>query len=254
MKRLTVSIIGSGNTSWQLAQHFAKSEVTVNTVFTRKPEENQWIQGLGISAEVFDANLTIESDLIFLAVPDDQVSALSSSANLKHKTIIHCSGSVDIAVLDGLGPKGVFYPLQTLTKHRWLPSSQIPVFVEATTLELETQLVDLANSMEFPVEVLSSEKRGQLHLCAVMVNNFTNHLLTKAFQLADGHNLTAEMLMPLAQETLAKFQELGGEKAQTGPAKRKDHSTISGHLESLKGTSMEDLYEAFTQSILKNYD
>lgn len=254
MKSLSISLIGSGNTSWQLAHHFVNSQIGVNAIFTRNPEENQWIQQLGVSAEIFSSASQIESDVVFLTVPDDQVSVMSASQNLKGKTIVHCSGSVDMTAISGSGDKGVFYPLQTLTKHRYLEPAQIPIFIEANNAQLQNQLVELARTIGFPVEVLDSEKRRQLHLCAVMVNNFTNHLLTKAFGLADKSNVQGNRLLPLAFETLAKFKELGGEKAQTGPAKRKDHSTIANHLGSLEGTTLKDLYEVFTQSILKDYE
>ena len=72
-----------------------------------------------------------------------------------------------------------------------------------------------------------------LHLAAVFVNNFTNHMLVQGREIALKAGFSFEILSPLIQETIAKALELGPENSQTGPAVRNDKNTIEKHLELL---------------------
>jgi hypothetical protein len=59
-----------------------------------------------------------------------------------------------------------------------------------------------------------------------------------------------KLLEPLIVETFKKALEIGPQKAQTGPAIRKDDITIRKHLEMLKGEpDMQDLYRRISESI-----
>ena len=72
-----------------------------------------------------------------------------------------------------------------------------------------------------------------LHLAAVFVCNFTNHMLTQGKQIADKAGFPFEIFNPLLQETISKAMDIGPENSQTGPAVRNDQNTIEKHLELL---------------------
>ena len=57
-----------------------------------------------------------------------------------------------------------------------------------------------------------------------------------------------EILHPLIQETSEKIKTLSPEKAQTGPAIRKDEETIKNHL-NLLHKEQQVIYKLITQSI-----
>jgi predicted short-subunit dehydrogenase-like oxidoreductase (DUF2520 family) len=86
------------------------------------------------------------------------------------------------------------------------------------------------------IHEVNSERRLQLHLAAVLVNNFTNALYAAADEhlKAAGFKKDFDLLKPIMQSSIDKVQTLSPIDAQTGPAKRKDKTTMNKHLALLK--------------------
>jgi hypothetical protein len=61
-----------------------------------------------------------------------------------------------------------------------------------------------------------------------------------------------EILKPLILETAKKVQVLPPNDAQTGPAKRKDTTTINKHLAILTDENQKEIYKMLTKSIIDN--
>jgi predicted short-subunit dehydrogenase-like oxidoreductase (DUF2520 family) len=99
---------------------------------------------------------------------------------------------------------------------------------------------------------MNSEKRAHLHLAAVWINNFTNHMVYQAQKFASSKQLNYALLLPLLEETVNKLQSQTPFDAQTGPARRGDEATIEKHLSQLDGTTQE-LYALLTDSIQETY-
>jgi hypothetical protein len=68
-----------------------------------------------------------------------------------------------------------------------------------------------------------------LHVAAVFVNNFTNHLYQIGQEICTDNRVPFEILTPLISETAQKIMLLSPQDAQTGPAKRNDTATIAAH-------------------------
>jgi len=92
-------------------------------------------------------------------------------------------------------------------------------------------------------------QRKALHVAAVFVCNFTNHLYQIGADLCKEHQLSFDILKPLIEETAAKILVLSPAEAQTGPAKRKDQQTIDSHLALLNDENQKAIYTLLTQSI-----
>jgi len=88
-----------------------------------------------------------------------------------------------------------------------------------------------------------------LHVAAVFVNNFTNHLYHIGKEICGEHQVPFEILRPLIQETAEKINTLDPVDAQTGPAKRNDSNTIAAHLDYLTNENQKNIYKLITQSI-----
>jgi predicted short-subunit dehydrogenase-like oxidoreductase (DUF2520 family) len=95
---------------------------------------------------------------------------------------------------------------------------------------------------------INSEQRKTIHLAAVFVNNFTNHLYKIGNDICKKNNVPFEILQPLIKETASKIEELSPKKAQTGPAIRNDKKTIKNHL-NLLDKKQQKIYKIFTKSI-----
>jgi hypothetical protein len=63
-----------------------------------------------------------------------------------------------------------------------------------------------------------------LHVAAVFVNNFTNHLYQIGNEICDENQIPFSILHPLITETAQKIMNLPPALAQTGPAIRNDVS------------------------------
>ena len=165
---------------------------------------------------------------------------------------MHTSGSTPMDNLSGQNRKGVFYPLQTFSKKREVNFSDISICIEAQNendLNILEQLGDALGSKTYKLDCV---QRKSLHVSAVFVCNFTNHLYKLGQDICIENNIPFEILLPLITETAAKLQLLNPHDAQTGPAKRQDFVTIASHLKFLKHSDNKHLYETLTQSIIQN--
>ena len=101
---------------------------------------------------------------------------------------------------------------------------------------------------------MDSNKREALHLAAVLVNNFTNHLFTEAKNLCASHQLPFNLLLPLIKETVDKLDVLLPQEAQTGPAIRNDQHTIEKHLNLIGDPVLKKIYLTLTSAIQNRYE
>ena len=93
-----------------------------------------------------------------------------------------------------------------------------------------------------------------MHLAAVVVNNFTNHLYVEAEKFCKSKNLGFDMLIPLIEETTRKLSSLDPRNSQTGPASRGDLQTIERHKSIAMTNELADIYLFFTSQLLKQYN
>ena len=90
----------------------------------------------------------------------------------------------------------------------------------------------------------------KLHVAAVVVSNFTNHLYTLAEDYCLKEGLDFKQLLPLIEETALRIKNTSPKLAQTGPAIRHDKETIQKHIELLKNhPQLKNLYVLLTESI-----
>ena len=113
------------------------------------------------------------------------------------------------------------------------------------------QLAALISNKVFEV---NDEQRRKLHIAAVIVNNFSNHLIALTKEYTDSLDLDFDLLKPLMQETMLKALAQNPKDIQTGPAKRKDYKTIAQHESMLSDPKLKELYLWFTQSIDSYYE
>jgi predicted short-subunit dehydrogenase-like oxidoreductase (DUF2520 family) len=169
--------------------------------------------------------------------------------------VVHTSGSVDMAVLQGQGrAQGVLYPLQTLKKNIDINFDSVPLLIEATTPIALKQLHVLAQKISQNVQQISSVQRLQLHLAAVFACNFVNHLWAIADGLLQKEQLDPKILHGLMHQTLHNATNASPAQAQTGPAFRHDTKIIAKHLERLQHQpDIQQIYQILSENIIKMY-
>jgi predicted short-subunit dehydrogenase-like oxidoreductase (DUF2520 family) len=246
-----LSIIGSGNVAQHLIQAFSKSPDTeLVQVFSRKPEAVSHL----IPIERVTSNLSELKpvDITIIAVSDDAIEAISKQLPFEGQLIVHTSGSIAMETLDSKNRKGVFYPLQTFSKSKEVDFKTIPICLEAENDADFQTLVNVAKAVSQSINSVNSEQRKALHIAAVFVSNFTNHLYQIGSEICIENHLPFDILKPLIQETANKILTLPPSEAQTGPAKRRDTQTINAHLNFLTDETQKEIYKMLTKSIIDN--
>ncbi|MEO8236142.1 MAG: Rossmann-like and DUF2520 domain-containing protein [Flavobacterium sp.] len=248
---IRVVIIGSGNVAQHLIKAFAKSDIVeITQVFSRKKESLTNL--LDSSKITSNLNALIDADLYIISVSDNAIAEVSHQLNIENKLVVHTSGSVDIIDLNDKNRKGVFYPLQTFSKNAAISFDIIPICLEAENKEDYKLLETVAKSISDKVFNINSNQRKALHVSAVFVNNFVNHLYKIGNDICNDNNIPFEILQPLITETANKIASLSPNEAQTGPAKRNDTQTINTHLQFLTDENQKEIYKILTKSIIDN--
>ncbi|SHL46853.1 Rossmann-like and DUF2520 domain-containing protein [Flavobacterium chilense] len=248
---IRITLIGSGNVAQHLIKAFAKSElVEIVQVYARKKETLASL--VDFDKIVNDFEDLKEADIYIIAVSDKAISEVAKKLPFQNRVVVHTSGAASLDVLDSKNRKGVFYPLQTFSKNKEIDFSTIPMCLEAENTFDFRVLESLAKSISNAVYPINSNQRKALHVAAVFVNNFTNHLYQIGQEICEEHQVPFDVLKPLIQETSEKIKTLNPVDAQTGPAKRHDATTIEAHLEYLTNENQKNIYKILTQSIQNN--
>lgn len=248
---IRITLIGSGNVAQHLIKAFAKSElIEIVQVYSRKKEAlSAVIEFDKITNDFEDLK---EADFYIIAVSDKAIADVSKQLPFQNRIVVHTSGAASLDVLDSKNRKGVFYPLQTFSKNKDIDFSTIPMCLEAENTFDFRILETVAKGISNAVFAINSDQRKALHVSAVFVNNFTNHLYQIGQEICEEHQVPFEILKPLIRETAEKINTLNPIDAQTGPAKRNDSVTINAHLDYLTTENQKNIYKTLTQSIQNN--
>ncbi|MDE1207083.1 Rossmann-like and DUF2520 domain-containing protein [Tenacibaculum larymnensis] len=247
---IKVAIIGGGNVATHLANAFSKTnEVSLVQVYARNIEQVEHLKE--VTSITNSIELLTKADVYIIAVSDDAIGDVSRKIEQKNGLVVHTSGSVAIQSLQNTGRKGIFYLLQSFSKDKKVDFNKIPFCLEAENEEDLQLLETLAKTIGKKIYRINSEQRKRLHVAAVFVNNFTNHMYKIGADICNEHQVPFEVLLPLIQETAQKITELSPDAAQTGPAKRNDQKTIQDHL-ALLNAEQQEIYKLITKSIQQN--
>lgn len=248
---IKVVILGAGNIAQHLYTVFeTTSEITVVQVYNRSEKALRYFQNVPTTTSL---KALFEADVYVIAVADDAIASIANKLPFTDRLVVHTSGSASMHVLHKKNRRGVFYPLQTFTKGTKVDFSTIPLCLESQEKTDFTLLQTMASAIGSTSYKISSEQRRALHVSAVFVNNFSNHLYRIGHEICEANNVPFKILHPLIQETANKISTLTPYMAQTGPAKRGDQKTINDHLAKLDKDIHKEIYTLLTQSIAKTY-
>jgi len=243
---LNVVVLGTGNVAYHFIKAFEKAtDVQVVQVYNHSPKSLKAFDSYHTTTELSELK---KADLYLICVKDDKVEAVANAIPFsEHAIVAHVSGSVPL--LKTKHKDAVFYPLQTFSKDKAISFVGLPVCIETEQEEDFDVLHQIAEHLNAKVYAVNSVQRQELHLAAVFVCNFVNHLYHAGHEICRNKDLPFDVLKPLIQETAQKILSKSPKEAQTGPAKRNDLSTIERHIEQLKGSPYKDLYRYLTTSI-----
>ena len=249
---MDIVMIGSGNVAAVLGRKFKAAGHDIVQVYSRNASKaSKLAYEWDTESTNYKSLINPKADVYIIAISDDAIDEVASGLKFPTKVVAHTAASVPKEVLEKVSPHyGVFYPLQSLRKEvAELP--EIPIFFDGNDDRAKKTLARLAASIsEEKVRQAGNDERLKLHVAAVIVGNFTNHLYALAEQYCQQEGLEFSQLLPLIKETAARINEISPRVAQTGPALRHDGETILKHLELLKThPHLKNIYLLLTESI-----
>lgn len=249
---MNIVLIGTGNVATVLGKKFKEAGHHILQVFGRDASA---ASKLAYQFDTVSANywsvIRQDADVYIIAVSDDAIHEVAKHVRVPGKVVAHTAASVKKDVLKNMSHHyGVFYPLQSLRKNmKKIPG--IPLFIDASDDVAKKKLEELARSVSHKkVLMADDDTRIKMHIAAVIVSNFTNHLCKLAEDYCDSEGIDFKLLIPLIEETAKRLETVSPSKAQTGPAIRRDMPTIQQHLTLLeKYPHLKKIYEMMTESI-----
>ncbi len=243
-----IALIGSGNIAVFFGTVFKNNGFTISKVISRNKESGKAL-ALELETE-YSASYVLgsETDLVVIAVNDDSIREVVDRLEVVDTIVCHTAGTISIEALAKFKSFAVLYPLQSIKTK--LPPEEVPLLLECSENEVYTVMEALIRSTHFTFEKADSETRMYYHLAAVFANNFSNAMVAASEQLLASNHLNADILKPLIKKTFENILLYTAKNAQTGPAKRDDHTTMEKHLELLKGnTYLQEIYASISSYI-----
>jgi len=250
---MDIVIIGSGNVASVLGRKFKAAGHHILQVVSRNASvASKLAYEWDTESTNYISLVNRKADVYLIAVSDDAIPKIISELKLPAKKVVaHTAGSVSKDILRNVSDHfGVFYPLQSLRKEMTtLPD--MPVFFDGNDEVSKKTLETLAQSIAAEkVTEAGDDARMKLHLAAVIVNNFTNHLYSLAEEYCKNEGLDFKQFLPLIEETTLRIKTVSPKQSQTGPAIRQDKETLHKHLELLKDhPQLKNIYLLLTESI-----
>jgi len=249
---IKIILLGAGNVGHHLSKAFDKStEIDLVQWYSR---DNSKVSYNDIDTEIINDLSKIKSaDIYVISISDSYVGEISEKLNVSEKLVVHTSGSLDLSIIDKKNRRGVFYPLQTLSKNKEIELAKVPICIESENNKDLVLLETISKYIGCKTYKIDYNERKILHLAAIFSNNFVNHMFTIAKEILDDKNLDFNILKPLINETVDKIHKLDPENAQTGPAIRNNNEILLNHINTLKKDDHKKLYELMTKLIKDKY-
>ena len=257
MYQKNISFAGAGRVAEALCRELFHAGFTIDLIVSETEVRGKSLADSCKAGWSSHLQFPLSTKVIIVAVPDHRLKSVLNTLKFSPGTLVaHTAGSFGLDVFpEHIKQKGIFYPLQTFSGNRKLNFVDLPFLLESSDDESGNILKNLAESIKGKVHFVDIEQRRMLHLAAVFVCNFTNHLLTVGKEVTLKAGFPFEILFPLIKETISKALDSGPENSQTGPAVRHDQNTIEKHLELLSfSPELQRIYNEMTLSIIEYYN
>ena len=249
---MDIVIIGSGNVAAVLGRKFiAAGHDIIQVVGRNSTTASELAYEWNTVSTNYQSPISDKADIYLIAVADNAIDDVIEHLKLPGRVVAHTAASVPKEILKKVTDHyGVFYPLQSLRKEMKVVTD-IPIFFDGSDDKTKKMLEKLAHSIsEEKVVEAGDDVRLKLHVAAVVVSNFVNHLYTLAEDYCKKEGLDFKQLVPLIEETASRLKGTSPKQAQTGPAIRHDADTIHKHLELLLNhPQLKNIYVLLTESI-----
>ncbi|NVN94358.1 MAG: DUF2520 domain-containing protein [Bacteroidetes bacterium] len=251
-----IVIIGAGSLATNLAIALKNSKLKIVQIVNRTLSNAALLASKVEASYTNDFNaIDLQADLYIISVSDTSISGVLEKLHLNEKLVVHTAGTIDLQILKSISQNyGVFYPLQTFSKEEIVTFNNIPICIEANSVENESLLIQLGMRMSNNIQKINSEQRKILHISAVFASNFSSYMYLLANEILSDNQISFDILKPLIHRTAEKIQTHQPKDALTGPARRNDTSVLEAHLNILKEhPDYQEIYKLISKNIVKHF-
>jgi predicted short-subunit dehydrogenase-like oxidoreductase (DUF2520 family) len=231
-----IGIVGSGRAGSALGAALASAGHPVVGVTARSRASQERAARLLPHVPVLTTfDVTIRSDVVLVAVPDDVIQEVAAELPLtSDQYVVHLSGAHGLKPLQGLRATPVaLHPPMTFTGDAVRLDDV--VFTATAPQEARAMVERLVKTLGAQVQWVAEEHRALYHAGVVHGANHLTTLLAQAFAVLReaGVEDPAATLRPLLTATLDNTLR-SGHDALTGPIARGDVDTVAAHLAVLR--------------------
>ncbi|MEX1188184.1 MAG: Rossmann-like and DUF2520 domain-containing protein [Bacteroidia bacterium] len=246
-----IVIIGTGRLATQIIKAFNENNGFSCFIYGRDKKK------VDALLEQYSCLTSISLDQIssvsicLLCVSDSVLKEVADSIAEKNCVLIHFSGAQSLdSLLISHANGAVYWPLKSFSFEEESNWENTPVAVQVSTKKSEEAIKQINSYLKARLFYLDEDQRMKLHLAAVLVNNFSNHLFHLAYDWCIQNQLPFESLIPIIQQTANRINSQDPAQFQTGPAARKDEKTIASHEMLLQNNAqLKEIYTLFTALI-----
>ena len=254
---MRVAIIGTGNIAKSFCRALQNSNVKIEIIIGRSLlNTKNFAHDMNVSYSLNLNDLPRDLDIYFCCVNDDALPLISKNFPFdlkKEQVIVHFSGSVPSTIFQSRFPSfGVVWPIESV--HPNTDWNNMTIVATYSSPFVQKSLRLILDPLTKNVIEKSDEKRVRMHLVAVILNNFTYHLISTTKQYCEENEISFDAYSRILNTTFESIKDENSDM-QTGPARRNDMVTIQHHMELLSETkALAHLYNCLSKSILEKYE
>jgi predicted short-subunit dehydrogenase-like oxidoreductase (DUF2520 family) len=248
-----VSIIGAGNVAWVFGQRLKSKGYEIREVCSRSEKQGRALaQELQAEYLALNKKLDGHSDIYLLAINDGAIAECASLISSTKGLVVHFSGSTSLHAVSQ-PRRAVLWPLRSIAKSHQTDWSTMNIILESDSDLASVRAMDLVQDLGAKAVRMDESRRKQAHLIAVLLNNFSNHLLHMADVISAEQGLDPAIFQELMTSS---FLNKGPAKnRQTGPAIRGDQGIIESQVKMLKDhPEFQLIYKSMSDSIIKTHN
>jgi predicted short-subunit dehydrogenase-like oxidoreductase (DUF2520 family) len=266
-RKPSIAIIGAGRLGTSLALALHQAGYPIREIVSRsraasiKPAKA--LAGKVKSNASTIAKAELDADLLWLTVPDSQISAIARQLAAKKlnspKTIFHSSGALASDELNPLRKQGIFvasvHPLMTFIRGA-IPSLQsVPFAVEGDRKAIRMAQT-IARDLGGQPFTIPARAKPLYHAWGAFLSPLLVAALITSEQVARAAGLSTrqarQKMMPIVRQTFANYAALGPAASFSGPLVRGDAHILRRHLSHLKKVpAARAVYLALTAAALR---
>lgn len=266
----TVTLVGSGNLAYALAQLLPGAGYKIVEIVTRSSSASAKALGrkFGITATT-KARTGWTGEIIWLAVSDGAIRELASTlaplGNWNGKVVLHSSGALSSLDLQALKSRGAHvgsaHPMMTFVPGETPDMAGVVWALEGDSTAVATTrgIVDALGGRALEID---AKNKPLYHAFGAFLSPLLVVHLASASRVALGAGVPrreiAALMRPIVERTVSNLfanidQPHGAGKAFSGPLIRGDVETIRAHLQSLRQVpAARKLYVALVETALKS--